>query len=190
MKTYQESSDDALMVLYADGDSLAFEELFRRHAASVFSYLLRATNDRALAEDLFQATFLHLHRSRKSYRAGFFKTFLFTIATNLLRDERSGAEHKHRTTSKAEEAETDHASDAVTAPSPEAMAVAAETGRVLEQAIAALPEGMREVVLLSRYHGLSNAEIAGVLGISQGAVKVRLFRALTQLRVKLALHAE
>src|SRR5262249_24798989 len=89
-------NDEVLMLAYAEGDQDAFEELFGRYAARLFNFLLRACGNRAVAEDLFQVTFLRLHQARRNYVAGTFKAFLFAIALNLLRDERSRAEHKRR----------------------------------------------------------------------------------------------
>jgi RNA polymerase sigma factor (sigma-70 family) len=178
-------SDEALMLAYAGGDSGAFDELFKRYGKRLFNFLLRATGDRAMAEDLFQATFLRLHQARKGYVAGTFKAFLFTIAANLLRDERSRAEHRRRTNMDEEAIEAIPASNRSTDSDPESLVEARETTKAVEAAIAELPQGLREVLLLSRYQGLSGREIASALGISEGAVKVRLFRALAQLRAAL-----
>jgi RNA polymerase sigma-70 factor (ECF subfamily) len=178
-------NDEALMRAYAGGDGAAFDELFKRYGTGLFNFLLRATGDRAKAEDLFQATFLHLHLARKNYVVGTFKAFLFTIAANLLKDERSRAEHRRRTNMDEEAIEAITAGSRSTDSDPEALIQAHQTSKVLESAIEQLPEGMREVLLLSRYQGLANREIASALGISEGAVKVRLFRALAQLRAVL-----
>jgi RNA polymerase sigma-70 factor (ECF subfamily) len=175
--------DEALMLAYANGDADAFGELFRRYGTRLFNFLLCASGDRAMAEDLFQATFLHLHQARKNYVAGTFKSFLFTIAANLLRDERSRAEHKRRVNMDDEAIEAVPAETRTIQDSnPESLLEAQETARIVEAAIAQLSQGLREVLLLSRYQGLSGREIASALGISEGAVKVRLFRALAQLR--------
>lgn len=176
--------DETLMLSYAAGDASAFDELFERHATRLFNFLLRACGDRALAEDLFQATFLRLHQARKSFVAGTFRAFLFTIAANLLRDERSRAEHRRRLPMDEE------ALDSVTENrpmdnDPESIAEARQTTRVIERVIDELPNGLREVLLLSRYQGLGNREIAAALGISEGAVKVRLVRALARVHAAL-----
>jgi RNA polymerase sigma factor (sigma-70 family) len=178
--------DEALMLAYADGDAGAFDELFRRYAARLFNFLLRASRDSAIAEDLFQATFLRLHQARKSYVAGTFKAFLFTVAANLFRDERSRAEHRRRVSMDEEEIET--VTDNRPADSDrESLIEARQTTLVIESAIEQLPHGLREVLLLSRYQGLSNREIAAALGISEGAVKVRLLRALARVRAALCM---
>lgn len=173
------------MLAYADGDEGAFDELFRRYCARLFSFLLRASSDRAIAEDLFQATFLRLHQARKNYVAGTFKTFLFTIAANLLRDERSRAEHRRRVIMNQEVIEAMPAGDPTTVSDPESFAQAHQTTKRLASAIAQLPQGLRDVLLLSRYQGLATHDIASALGISEGAAKVRLFRALARLRAAL-----
>jgi RNA polymerase sigma factor (sigma-70 family) len=178
-------NDEDLMLAYAGGDAGAFDELFKRYGARLFNFLLRATGDRAMAEDLFQATFLRLHQARKNYAAGTFKAFLFTIAANLLRDEWNRAEHKRRVSMDDEVIETIPAGNRSTDSDPESFIEARQTTKVLEGAIEQLPQGLREVLLLSRYQGLANREIASALGISEGAVKVRLFRALAQLRAAL-----
>ncbi len=173
------------MLAYADGDAGAFDELYKRYGARLFNFLLRACGDRATAEDLFQATLLHLHQARKNYRVGTFKAFLFTIAANLLRDERNRAEHRRRTPMDEETIEAIPATSRTASGDPESLSEARETSKAIEAAIAQLPQGLRDVLLLSRYQGLTAREIASALGISEGAVKVRLFRALAQLRAAL-----
>lgn len=186
---HQEFGDDALMAAYAKGEGAAFEELFQRYQGKVFNFLLRASGDRALAEDLFQMTFLRLHEARKGYTAGSFKGFLFAIATNLLRDEWRRAEHKRRVELGDEQfvaAERNVSREDMSVADPESVVTAAQTRSAVDADIADLPEGLRKVLLLSRYQALSNAEIAEALGISTAAVKVRLFRALRRIRAHLA----
>lgn len=179
--------DESLMLAYANGDRGAFDRLFERHGKRLFNFLLHATGDRTMAEDLFQATFLRLHQARKAYTAGTFRAFLFTIAANLLRDERSRPEHKRRNTMIDEQAiELLPARDQSPGSDPGSVTEARETGAMVSAAVARLSPGLREVLLLSRYQGLNGREIATALGISEVAVKVRLHRALTQLRVALA----
>ena len=152
------SDDDQLMLAYGRGNAAAFEELFRRYKDKTYSFFLRATGNRAVAEDLFQTTFLRLHRARKTYNGGSFRAFLFTIAANLLRDERARVEHRRRVDTAGEPAEA--LAESKQADSPEDLAEAAETRALLESAIAHLPAGLRDVLLLSRYQSLNNAEVA------------------------------
>ena len=179
--------EDELMLAYGRGDSAAFEVLFGRYKDKVFSFFLRATGNRALAEDLFQTAFLRLHRARRGYVSGSFSGFIFTIAANLLRDERARVEHQRRVDIAGEVPEV--LSEKALINSPETLAEASQMYASLEKAIAQLPDGLRDVLLLSRYQGLDNGQVAAVLGISPGAAKVRLFRALTLLRRKLGMPA-
>ena len=84
----QEWSDEALMADYQRGDATAFEMLFRRYKDRVYGYFVRRFNDREAAEDLFQSTFLRVHRARRDYDTNRpFATWIFAIASNLGRDE-------------------------------------------------------------------------------------------------------
>src|SRR5713226_6818232 len=75
------------MLAYGAGDEEAFVILFKRYNVRIFNYLLRHLADRTTSEDLLQNTFLKVHRQRKSYQpSAAFSTWIFTIATNLLRD--------------------------------------------------------------------------------------------------------
>ncbi|MBI2466590.1 MAG: sigma-70 family RNA polymerase sigma factor [Candidatus Rokubacteria bacterium] len=171
-------SDEMLMDEVRAGSPAAFEALYDRHHRSVFAFLLRSLGERRKAEDLLQETFLRVFAHREGYRptAGF-RTWLFTIARNLLVDElrrRSGA----RALEGAELAET------LTDPgaTPLERAEAGELGERLQAAMLELPPSQREVVLLGRFGGLSAKEVAEITGASPGAVRVTLHRALRRLR--------
>src|SRR5207249_4978501 len=79
-----ESQDDAtLMRNYRDGDARAFDALYARYAPRIHAFLLRLVADRARADDLFQVTWLHVHRARATFRDGeSFAPWIYTIANN------------------------------------------------------------------------------------------------------------
>ena len=79
------SIDEALMEAYVlQGERGAYEVLFRRYAPRLQGFFLRSTGDPAVAQDLVQQTFLHVHRARNDFRQGSrFKPWLYTIATNV-----------------------------------------------------------------------------------------------------------
>lgn len=82
-----EKTDEELMVAYQLGDTESFEVLYSRHSARVLGYLRQKVKSEALARDIFQATFLKLHKSRGRYDAAFpFAPWLFTICRNELLD--------------------------------------------------------------------------------------------------------
>src|SRR5262245_42715764 len=76
------------MAQYASGDRAAFERLFAVLAPKIRAFFGRSFSDAALVDDLTQATFLKLHRARRSYRADLpLKPWVFTIAAGVRRDE-------------------------------------------------------------------------------------------------------
>ncbi|MBI4607691.1 MAG: sigma-70 family RNA polymerase sigma factor [Candidatus Rokubacteria bacterium] len=156
----------------------AFRALYERHYRAVFTFLLRSLGNRSTAEDLLQETFLRVFAHREDYRpTAAFRTWLFTIARNLLIDQL-------RQRRGSPELESGEILETVAAPgaTPLQEAEAQELGDYLQAAVLRLPPSQREVLLLSRFAGLSHEEIAHVTGASPEAVRVALHRALCRLR--------
>lgn len=81
------NSDEELMLAYQLGDKLAFRELYDRHAGRVLAFIKSKTKDEPLAWDVFQSTFMKLHKSRSLYKHTFpFVPWLFTICRSELID--------------------------------------------------------------------------------------------------------
>ena len=177
-----DADDDALLRL-ARGQHSALTELMSRWAPRVKGYFLRLTGQDAVAEDLAEETFVRLYESSRRYRpsghARAFSTWLFGIAANL------GREHlrwrKRHPTSPLEEA-----GEPMEERSPGDAARARETIDAVRAAIAALPDDLREVLILSEYEELSHVEIAEAVHCSPKAVERRLSRARGLLRRALA----
>lgn len=182
-------SDEDLMLAYGGGDEEAFVLLFQRYKQRIFNYFLRHLGDRAAAEDLLQTTFLKIHRVRKSYRpSAAFSTWIFTIATNLLRDYKLSA-RRHGNVIELEEmrekvaragsfSEPAILSDEKT---PELGYGEKEIADRVRQAVQSLPSDQKEVILLAKYEGFRYEEIADILSISVSAAKVRAHRAMKAL---------
>ena len=84
---FESLSDEELMQLYKGGEYAAFETLYGRHSARVQAFLKRKLHDKALVDEVFQDTFMKLHRFRSRYQNGLpFLPWLFTIARNALND--------------------------------------------------------------------------------------------------------
>src|SRR4030095_289411 len=148
----RDATDEALMEAYARGDRPSFERLFERWAAKVYGFLVRHTGDRAHSEDLLQQTWLKVHRARATYRAGEpFAPWLYTIANNTRRDAA-------RQRARAREELTADGAPAEPPPPPRAD----DPGDRVRAALAELPEGTREVIVMHRWQELSFAEIAAV----------------------------
>jgi RNA polymerase sigma-70 factor (ECF subfamily) len=172
-------TDEALMLRYAGGDEAAFRELFARWAAPLVRLLRRKVGRDADAQDLAQQTFLQLHRARLDFRAGMkLKPWIITIALNLARD------HLRRR-GRRPESSLDEGN--LLEPSvPAAVGGEAEdVAQRVRKALATLPADQREVIELHWFEQLSFPEIAGIVGASSGAVRVRAHRGYVTLRAQL-----
>jgi RNA polymerase sigma-70 factor (ECF subfamily) len=165
--------------------------LLKRYAPLVYARALRLTGDPDEAEGVLQTTFIKVCAALPSFDgASSLSTWIYRIATNeglmLLR--------KRRPQVTLDEVAESLQPDALPAqhqswgPDPLRAALDGELRAEIEQAVAALPEAMRLVVLLRDVEGLSTEEAAARLGISPGAVKVRLHRARQRLRDLLAAY--
>lgn len=171
-------TDEQLMAAYAGGSVEAFEDLFSRYRHRVYGYFARAFADGPRAADLFQETFLKLHRARHRYDpVRPFATWLFAIAANVRRDALKSLGRRP-----GDEPGDEPSPEPANPATPERLLLAGERQRKVSTALARLPEGQREVVLLHRIEGLSFPEIADALGYRLEAVKSRAFRGYRALR--------
>ncbi|RME45088.1 MAG: sigma-70 family RNA polymerase sigma factor [Deltaproteobacteria bacterium] len=172
--------DEALMAAYQQGDARAFECLFDRYQDRLYGYFIRRFHDREIAADLFQRTFLRVHRARKRYDPGrSFATWVFGIASNLGKDE---AKRRRRRPGDAFWTTPERAVEHDAAQTPEEAFLAKEAAGRIEAALASLPASQREVIVLHKIEGLSFPEIAERLGERVEAVKSRAFRGYRALR--------
>lgn len=172
--------EQQLMGRYASGDDRAFDALFDAFAPRLLVFLRRGFGDASIAEDLLQVTFQRVHASRASYRSGSpVRPWLFTIAARVRIDE---LRRRYRVPAMADEEALDHV--AMAEPS-EPVRDQDDRARAVRQAVDALPESQRVVVHLHRFEGLTFGQIAEVLGVKEGAVRVRAFRAYEVLRERL-----
>lgn len=167
------------MARYAEGDGRSFALIFARWAPRLHGYFLRLSGERAEADDLLQVTFLKVHRARKSFRPEMgLRGWLFTIAARVRTDE------SRRRSRRRNEADGEDP-DEIAAPEETDNAVARERASAVRAALAQLPDAQREVIHLHRYEQMTFAEIAAVLGVTEGAVKLRAFRGYETLREQL-----
>jgi RNA polymerase sigma-70 factor (ECF subfamily) len=168
----------------------AFEELVRRYERELYSYLRRYLTDATLAEDVFQATFLQLHLKADHFEEGRkVRPWLYTIATNQAIDAQR-RNRRHKMVSLDRRSQHDAARDDVgslvellTSKEPGAASnlEGEERREWIRQAIADLPDALREAVLLVYYQGLKYREAADALGIPVGTVKSRMHAAILKL---------
>jgi RNA polymerase sigma factor (sigma-70 family) len=168
-------TDEALMREVRDGDVGRLGLLFERHHGGLFEFFARTLGDRLAAEDLVQEVFIRILKYRRTYRdEGRFQTWMFHIARNVRTD--------HIRKRRPEQMTADTPEPAATGANQAAAVENADDVGRLRRALLRLPDDRREVVVLARYHGMTHEEIAAVLRVEPGAVRVRLHRALKELR--------
>jgi RNA polymerase sigma-70 factor, ECF subfamily len=156
----------------------AFRALFDAHFADLHRYLAHRLGDPGAAEDLAAETFLRAYRARGRFRVrrdGSARAWLFTIATNLLRDDARGRGARDAALARAASAREAVAAPEFELPDPE-----------LAAALAALRPEEREALVLYAWADLSYEEIARATGVAVGTVRSRLARARARLTDQLA----
>jgi len=173
---------DLAMSRYADGDDTAFPVVHRAVARRLRAFLARMAGSTALAEDLTQETFLRVHRARGSFERGArLLPWCYSIARNVYVDHVRRRSAREGTGPLVEVGTANVAGGA----DGEQMTAAAELADIVSRTLARLPADQREAFVLVRYEGLSMAEAAGVVGATEGAVKIRAFHAYEALRAAL-----
>jgi len=165
--------DKSLMERTKRGDEGAFAGLIQRHQRPLLNYFVRC-GVYTDAEDFVQETFLRLHRYRKRYRpSAKFTTFLYLLARQVRID---ALRRMSRREARIQAAGRELPQAAVP--------TATETGEALDAlaALARLSDAMREVVVLAVMQGMTQEEVAEVLGIPVGTVKSRLSNAIKAMR--------
>jgi RNA polymerase sigma-70 factor (ECF subfamily) len=167
-----------LLMRHRRGEPGAFAELLARYRAPVFAYLFRSGVPERAREDLFQEIFLKVHRSADQYAPERpLHPWLFTIVANTVRNFfRSDSRQSEM---RRELAERDGAQADAPVPHPSApqLLEAEETVARIEAKIAQLPEPQREVILLCCVEGLSQQQVAELLGCPVNTVKTHLRQA-------------
>jgi RNA polymerase sigma-70 factor (ECF subfamily) len=185
-------NEGALLTGLQHGERLACACLVKRYASQVYGIGLRLMAHPEEAEEVLQETFINACAKVGEFEGrSSLGTWLYRIATNaaLMRLRK----HRPETVSLDEPAAPDedapvrqHLVDWEFEPGEQLLT--AELRQVMEQSLAELPESLRVVFVLRDIQGLSTAEVAEALGISQAAAKVRLHRARLQLRNRLSAY--
>jgi len=184
LKTHEE----ALVRTALAGDPEAFQALAGRHAPGVYGLALQITRNPAEAEEVLQDSLLTAYEKLATFRgASSFKTWLFRIATNAalmrLRKARRDPEPLPEDWEKPSDPQP-------WTGDPENAYAQAELRTMLQRALGTLPEIYRTAFWLRDVEGLSNQEVADILGLSLPATKSRVLRARLQLRDELAPYFE
>lgn len=177
--------DSALMLRYKDGDTAAFEILYRRHNDALYRYLLRLSHHPATAEDVFQEAWGKIIKARDNYRpTAKFTTFLYRVAHNCFIDHvRRNKRHTHTV-----DVEPDTQPDP--AEQPETLTERSLARRRLNAALKELPDEQRDVFLLHEEAGLNLDQIASITDSNRETTKSRLRYAIKKLRAAIDEPAE
>jgi len=169
-------TDLELMIAVQQGEVGKMGVLFERHHARIYNFCHRMTGSQAASEDLVQEAFMRALKYRQTFRGDAeFLPWLYRLARNVCNDY---FQKSQRFPVTVEDLSEEVSSD------PSALDAAQQREQVclLRQALLRLPVERREVLILSRFEFRNYEEIAQLLGCSVGAVKVRVHRAMNQLR--------
>ena len=159
------------------GDTAQLAVLFERYHVPLFQYLVQLSRNRTLSEDIVQEVFFRVLKYAGSYDPSFaFKVWLYRLARNAYFD----SVHKRRGEAPSGNLDELRSED----PVPEEILTRKQDTWLLQEALQNLPAEKREILVLSRFHNLRYEEIAQILKCEIGTVKVRVYRALKELREK------
>ena len=172
-------SSAELVTRASRGDPGAFEDLYRQHVGRVYGLCLRMTGQPESAEDLTQDTFVSAWRSLPGYEGrSSFSTWLHRIAVNAVLARRRSPQGRN------EVSMTDDAGEQMDFEAEGRMDEA--TPIDVERAIAGLPPGARDIVVLHGIYGYSHEEAAEMLGVAVGTCKAQLHRARHLMRARMS----
>jgi RNA polymerase sigma-70 factor (ECF subfamily) len=166
----RDNSDETLIAKIASGNRLAMQVLYARHHTRVHRFLLRWTGNAATAEDLTADVFLSAWRHADRFDGS------STVSTSLIAIARRKAESELR---RRPQALCDAHDEAII--DREIVARRDDDGAGLRQCLMRLTREHREIIDLVYYHGKSEQEVAGIVGISCDEVRSRMRRARTRL---------
>ncbi len=182
-----EQTDEELMHQFAGGDMPALEGIFTRYKKPVFNFAMRFLANRAEAEDVASDVFLAVVSGRYHYSpSAKFSTWLFTVTRNSCISRIRSSKKMFSLWFKTEEGEDqemqfpDH-----TLPEPDNALLKEEQSVFLEKALARLPLGQREAIILKEFQNMRYEEIAKVLNCTLSNVKILIFRGRENLRREL-----
>jgi RNA polymerase sigma-70 factor (ECF subfamily) len=167
-------SDEEVVARVLEGETALFEILMRRHNQQVFRAARAILRDEREAEDVMQEAYVNAYSHLMQFdRRARFSTWLTKIAVY----EALGRARRRGRYESLDDGSVETLMPITTSPDPEREAFGRELGTLIESAVDRLGDGYREVFMLRQVQGLSTAETAEVLGVSEDVVKTRFSRA-------------
>jgi len=178
-------TDEELVGAFQRGDSSAFDLLLGRWEGKIRGAIYRITGSDEDSRDIAQEAFLRAYRALSGFRGeARFSSWLYQIALNLCRDRMRQRKGRTLVSLEALAEEGGRLPQSPTT-GPFERVEACDLSRAVAEAVAALPDEQREVIVLKEYQELTFVEIARVLQLPVSTVKTRLYRGLVLLRQKL-----
>lgn len=178
--------DEDLIVMVQQGQKRAFDEIVHRYKGRLYSFIMRMVKEPTLAEELTQETLIRIYIHADKYREiARFSTWVFTIATNLVRNKMRQRSRRPSTISLNPAPDDDEVPvDPADARADTSERVQREElGRLIAEATEKIPERYRIPFLLREVEQLSYEEIQQVTGLKLGTVRSRINRARTRFRL-------
>lgn len=170
--------DHALMLKVKSGDVEQLGLLYKRYSRRLFGFFYRMTSSVAISEDLVQNVFMRMLKYKHSYSdTGNFEAWAFHLGRNVHKDflrKNKRYSWQNDMTSWEEHLQDDQ--------NKEVFLQQTDELNNLSRAIRALPEDKRELIELTRFQKLRYEQVAQLLGISESAVKVRVYRTMKELK--------
>ena len=167
------ASDEELMARLQAGDERALEQLMQRYQGPLYGFLSRRVG--SSADDVFQETWIRIVRARERFDTERrFVAWLYQIANNLCRDRYRRVDAMRRA------ADSFRVEDETLRETPDDPALADRDS--MRERVLALPDRLREVLVLRYYEDLGEEEMANALGVPRGTIKSRLHAAVKALR--------
>ncbi|MCA1668320.1 MAG: sigma-70 family RNA polymerase sigma factor [Thermomicrobia bacterium] len=177
------ADDEALVLAARHGDLDAYNRLVRMYERQAYAVALRLLRRPDLAEDATQDAFIQAYRALETFRGGSYRAWLMRIVTNRCYDLLRSATRRAADSLDDQMFEAEPHWSSIAAPDdPVRRATQAELGRLLEDALATLPEEQKLAVVLCDVQGYAYEEAAAMMGVALGTVKSRLSRARSTLR--------
>lgn len=177
-KSLEAITDNALMQKIQAGDVEKLGLLFERYKRMLFGFFYRVIGNKEVSEDLVQNVFIRILRFKNQFRGeGKFTTWMYRIARNEIADHfkmEKKLGYKEDFNDLAENIDGD--------PLAGQKSLKEDQIELLNYALQKLSSENRELIVMNRYQGLKYKEIGEMLDVSEGAVKVRTFRAMNELK--------
>ena len=169
--------DREIMLSVRDGDTRKLGLLFDRHAQGLFNYFQFQIKDRFKSEDLVQNVFYKILKYRLTFKDGAdFKVWMYAIARN--------EKINHFKNNRSFVEEVDHEQSGEWSSNPETDLESKTDKNHLNRALERIRSDNRELIILSKFTGLPYSQIAEIFGCTIGAIKVRIYRALKELKAQ------